>query len=220
MRLELTRGSLEDRIRYVLGGLVLGLSGSLIILATPRTGKPVEESAPPVFVSAPPAVNPARPSPSPGAALPGTIADLRRRDLLVPVEGIGRAKLVDSFTQLRDRIREHEAIDIMAPRGTPVLAVESGTIAKLFTSVRGGLTIYQFDRTETYAYYYAHLDRYQVGLREEDRVERGQVIGFVGTTGNASKNTPHLHFSIFLMTPQKHWWEGTTINPYDVWRNE
>lgn len=145
------------------------------------------------------------------------IADLRGRRLLVPVRGVTVQDLRNSFAEARERVRQHEAIDILAPRGTPVLAVEDGTIERLFLSVRGGLTIYQFDPSRTYAYYYAHLDRYQSGLRERDHVRRGQTIGFVGTTGNAPKNTPHLHFGIFLLTPEKRWWRGTALNPFDVW---
>jgi murein DD-endopeptidase MepM/ murein hydrolase activator NlpD len=146
------------------------------------------------------------------------VKDLRARDLLVPVDGVSRDDLRDSFEETRDRVREHEAVDILAPRGTAVRAVEDGTIVKFFTSVRGGLTIYQFDPSERYAYYYAHLDRYASGLAERDHVRRGQVIGYVGTTGNAPPNTPHLHFSIFLLTEARHWWQGTPVNPYDVWK--
>jgi murein DD-endopeptidase MepM/ murein hydrolase activator NlpD len=145
------------------------------------------------------------------------LAELRDRELLVPVKGVTRAELRDSFSEMRERTRQHEALDILAPRGTPVVAVEDGTIAKLFTSVRGGLTIYQFDPSRTYAYYYAHLDRYGPGLEEGDRIDRGQTIGFVGTTGNAPQQTPHLHFSIFLLTDKKQWWQGTPINAYEVW---
>ena len=114
--------------------------------------------------------------------------------------------------------RRHEAIDILAPRGTPVKAVEDGRIARLFFSKAGGTTIYQFDPTERFCYYYAHLDRYADGLRENDQVRRGQVIGYVGTTGNAPKNTPHLHFAVFRLNAEKRWWEGTPIDPYDLLR--
>lgn len=145
------------------------------------------------------------------------VADLQRRHLLIPVAGVTSRDLQNSFADARERTRQHEALDILAPRGTPVLAVEDGTIEKFFTSVRGGLTIYQFDPAGTFAYYYAHLDHYQPGLQEHDRVRRGQVIGFVGTTGNAPKNTPHLHFGIFLLTEKKQWWHGTALNPFDVW---
>ena len=161
----------------------------------------------------PPAAAPARP-PDVGDA----IDELRDRDLLVPVQGVTRGMLRDSFKEARDKIREHEAVDILAPRRTPVLAVEDGTIAKFFTSVRGGITVYQFDPSQTYAYYYAHLDGYAPSLSEGDRVKRGQTIGYVGTTGNAPETTPHLHFQIFVLTDQKQWWKGTAVNPYDVWK--
>ena len=112
--------------------------------------------------------------------------------------------------------RRHEALDILAPRNTPVLAVENGTVAKLFLSKPGGNTIYQFDPTSTYAYYYAHLERYADGLKDGDRIERGQVIGYVGTSGNAPPDTPHLHFAIFKLAEAKRWWRGVAIDPYPV----
>jgi murein DD-endopeptidase MepM/ murein hydrolase activator NlpD len=155
------------------------------------------------------------------AATTGSVAhgaaveSLRDRRLRVPVDGVDRDDLRDTFSDARGA-RAHEAIDIMAPRGTPVRAVEDGRVAKLFTSAAGGTTIYMFDPTETYCYYYAHLDRYAAGLREGQAVERGDVIGYVGSTGNASPNAPHLHFAIFRMTSEKQWWKGEPINPYPV----
>lgn len=143
--------------------------------------------------------------------------ELVERHLTFPVQGVPRTALVDSFHQAREG-HEHEAVDILAPRNTPVLAVEDGTIAKLFLSKAGGNTIYQFDPSGEYCYYYAHLERYADGLKDGDRVSRGQVIGYVGTSGNAPKNTPHLHFAIFRLTPERHWWEGTAIDPYNVLR--
>src|SRR5690606_23377451 len=112
--------------------------------------------------------------------------------------------------------RSHEALDIMATRGTPVLAAVDGHIEKLFDSVPGGLTIYQFDRAGRHAYYYAHLDRYAAGLEEGDAVQQGEVIGYVGSTGNANDEAPHLHFAIFVLGPEKRWWEGTAVNPYPL----
>lgn len=163
---------------------------------------------------------PNRADPGPGIPTAAeAIADLRRRNLLVPVQGITRDKLIDSFRDAREQVRQHEALDIPAPRGTPVLAVEDGTIEKLFTSERGGLTIYQFDPTRTYAYYYAHLDAYAPGLEEHEAVRRGDVIGFVGTTGNAPPNAPHLHFAFSILTAERAWWKGTALNPYDVWKD-
>ena len=144
--------------------------------------------------------------------------ELAARHLTMPVDGMTADKLVRSYHDARSGGREHEALDILAPRNTPVVAVEDGTIAKLFFSKAGGITIYQFDPAREYAYYYAHLERYADGLKEGDAVHRGQVIGYVGTSGNAPKNTPHLHFAVFRLTPEKHWWEGTPIDPFDILR--
>ena len=144
--------------------------------------------------------------------------DLAARHLTIPVQGIDPEKLVRSYHDRRSGGREHEALDILAPRETPVVAVEDGTVAKLFVSKAGGNTIYQFDPGREYAYYYAHLERYADGLKEGQTVRRGQVIGYVGTSGNAPKNTPHLHFAVYRLTAEKHWWEGTPIDPYDILR--
>jgi murein DD-endopeptidase MepM/ murein hydrolase activator NlpD len=149
------------------------------------------------------------------ASSPG---DLAARNLEIPVQGIARDQLVRSFDDERSGRRTHQAIDILAPRNTPILAVEDGTIARLFNSRAGGITIYQFDPTEQFCYYYAHLERYADGLREGGTVRKGQVIGYVGTSGNAPKDTPHLHFAVFRLTAEKRWWEGTPIDPYDVLR--
>jgi peptidoglycan LD-endopeptidase LytH len=146
------------------------------------------------------------------------LRELRSRQLELPVRGAVRRDLHDSFSDSRRWFHSHEAIDIMAPRSTPILAVEDGTIARLFESKAGGTTVYQFDPTNRYAYYYAHLERYADGLREGDHVQRGQVLGYVGTSGNAPNGTPHLHFAIFRLTDKKQWWQGTPINPYDVFK--
>jgi murein DD-endopeptidase MepM/ murein hydrolase activator NlpD len=144
--------------------------------------------------------------------------DLAARHLTIPVQGVDPEKLVRSYHDARTGGREHEAMDILAPRNTPVVAVEDGTIAKLFLSKAGGNTIYQFDPSRQYAYYYAHLERYADSLKEGEAIQRGQVIGYVGTTGNAPKNTPHLHFAVFRLSAEKRWWEGTPIDPYDILR--
>jgi murein DD-endopeptidase MepM/ murein hydrolase activator NlpD len=132
-----------------------------------------------------------------------------------PIVGLTRADLHDTFDQLRG-VAHHEAIDIMEPRGTPVHAVVDGTIAKLFLSKPGGNTIYLFDQAGQFCYYYAHLDRYAPNLSEGMHVSRGQVIAFVGSTGNASPEAPHLHFTIFQLGPEKRWWKGTPLNPYPI----
>ena len=149
--------------------------------------------------------------------MPPAIEELRRRRLNLPVEGVRADKLVPTFDEARGD-RPHEAIDIMSPRGTPVIATEDGRIAKLFWSKAGGHTIYQFDPSSRYVYYYAHLDRYADDLAEGQEVKRGQTIGYVGSTGNAKADAPHLHFAIFLMTPEKRWWDGAALDPYPVLR--
>ncbi len=152
---------------------------------------------------------------------PALIADdviqLRQRHLLLPLSNLRKEDLRDSFDESRGN-HIHEAIDILAPRNTAILAVEDGSIARLWYSVPGGITIYQFDPEQKYEYYYAHLERYADGLKEGDRLKRGQVIGYVGTSGNAPKDTPHLHFTIFKLTEEKRWWQGTAINPYLVYK--
>ena len=209
-----------------LAGFALGAATVLLVvwLYRKQQAAPVPQvppAAPPV--SATPTPVPPAPAPRPQVHPPARPAvpppaDLSQRDLLVPVQGISREALADTFDDARSAGRVHDAIDIMAPRNTPVVAVEDGRIAKLFTSDLGGLTIYQFDPTETYTYYYAHLNHYAPGLREGARVARGQVIGYVGSTGNASPDGPHLHFAITRMGPDKKWWQGQPVNPYPVLR--
>jgi murein DD-endopeptidase MepM/ murein hydrolase activator NlpD len=150
---------------------------------------------------------------------PDDVARLRARQLVVPVQSVTAAQLADTYLQGRGGgERTHEALDIMAPLGTPVLAVEDGRVAKLFLSKPGGITLYQFDPSGQFAYYYAHLDRYAPGIAEGMALRKGQVIGYVGSTGNASADGPHLHFAIFRLGPERRWWRGTPINPFAVWR--
>jgi murein DD-endopeptidase MepM/ murein hydrolase activator NlpD len=163
--------------------------------------------------------------PAPALAVAGTTGSrikddaelLKNRRLEIPVDGISRDRLKDTFSETRaGGLRKHEAIDIMAARGTKVKAVEDGRVAKIFTSIPGGLTLYVFDPTETFAYYYAHLDRYAEGLREGQQVKRGEVIGYVGSTGNAAEDAPHLHFAILHLGADRKWWKGDPINPYPI----
>lgn len=147
------------------------------------------------------------------------VMSLRARGLTLPVSGVSAAQLTNTFTQARTGGRAHEALDIMAPRGTPVLAVEDGRVTKLFFSKYGGTTLYQFDPGAEYVYYYSHLDRYAEGLVEGETVRKGQLIGYVGSTGNALPNAPHLHFAVFRLGPERQWWRGTPINPFLIWRN-
>ena len=132
----------------------------------------------------------------------------------MPVQGAAAHALQDSYADQRSGgARVHEALDIMAPRGTPVLAVDDGAIAKLFLSQPGGITIYQFDPSRRFAYYYAHLDGYAPGLAEGQKVRRGQLLGYVGSSGNASPDAPHLHFGLFRLDAAQRWWTGVPMNP-------
>lgn len=130
-----------------------------------------------------------------------------------PISGLKPSDIRDTFDETHFG-HKHEASDIMAPRGTPVHAVVDGVIQKLFLSKPGGNTIYEFDTTGTYCYYYAHLDHYADNIHEGMKVRQGEVIGYVGSTGNADPNTPHLHFAIMQLGPEKHWWQAVSINPY------
>jgi len=178
--------------------------------ATASAVAPIE--TPPVLPS--PASSPASPAESP-AALPATPTDTAG-SLLIPVQGIAAAALHDTFNDARSEGRRHDAIDIMAPAGTPVLAVADGRIEKLFLSDRGGITLYQFNPARTRAYYYAHLQRYADGIAEGQALRRGEVLGYVGATGNADPSAPHLHFAVFALGPEARWWKGTALNPYPM----
>ena len=146
-------------------------------------------------------------------------ADTKPADkLLIPVVGIKASQLTDTYDQARGKERRHEALDIMAPKGTQVVAVADGKVVKLFNSKPGGLTVYQFDVTEKFAYYYAHLDHYADGVAEGTYLKRGDLVGYVGSTGNADPAAPHLHFAIFALTPEKQWWKGAALNPYPLLR--
>ncbi|MFM5917716.1 MAG: M23 family metallopeptidase [Novosphingobium sp.] len=139
-------------------------------------------------------------------------------NLIIPVQGVQPGQLSDTFSQARaNGARVHDAIDIMAPRGTPVLAATGGTVEKLFNSAAGGTTIYVRSPDRRFIYYYAHLDHYAPGLHEGQQLRQGELIGAVGSTGNASPDGPHLHFAIQVTTPEAKWYEpSTAINPYPL----
>ena len=136
--------------------------------------------------------------------------------LAVPVVGIKPEQLTDTYDSARGQGRRHDAIDIMAAEGTPVIAAADGTVEKLFNSVRGGITIYERSADQKWVYYYAHLSAYAPGLHEGQQLKRGQVIAQVGHTGDASPSGPHLHFAVNSMAPGERWWHGTPINPYPL----
>jgi len=136
--------------------------------------------------------------------------------LMIPVLGIKPEQLVDTFSASRSAGRVHEAIDIIAPAGTPVIAAADGKILKFHDSVPGGITIYQLSSDEKFIYYYGHLQRRADGLKEGDVVRQGSTIGFVGDTGNSGAGNYHLHFAISIPTDPKRFWEGDNINPYPL----
>lgn len=216
-------------------GLVIGLwfkpaaTTQPVAVSPPVTAPVASQPAPVVAVAdAVSAPSPASPALAPNTSQtvipadpsdPSNLSQLRGRNLTLPVTGISAAQLNDTYTQARAAGAPHEALDVMASRGTPVLAVEDGRIAKLFLSKPGGITLYQFDPGGEYAYYYAHLDRYADDIVEGASVRKGQVIAYVGSTGNALPDAPHLHFAIFRLGPERQWWRGTPVNPFLVWRD-
>ncbi|GAC1517333.1 MAG: hypothetical protein NVS1B4_17150 [Gemmatimonadaceae bacterium] len=155
----------------------------------------------------------ASPPPSAGRATDAEIAYLIARRLIVPVDGVRVATIPDSFDEVRGGGRLHRAIDIRAPRGTPVRAADAGTVFKVNSNSAGGLVIYTLDPARRYVYYYAHLSRYSDTLREGMTLAKGDLLGYVGTTGNAPKNEPHLHFQLMRLDDPKRWWDGTPVDP-------
>jgi murein DD-endopeptidase MepM/ murein hydrolase activator NlpD len=153
------------------------------------------------------------------SAMP-TDADLAtlRREMMVPLPGVPASALYDSYDEVRGGTRKHEAMDIPAPRGTPVLSAANGRVLKLFNSKPGGLMVYAADSTEHFILMYGHLDAYQPGLADGQPLRRGQQIGMVGTTGNAAPAVPHLHFAIARSSDVKQWWKGAPVNPYPLFR--
>jgi putative YhbY family RNA-binding protein len=141
------------------------------------------------------------------------LAYLQGRELMVPVAGIAPTRIADTFDAPRDGGRRHRAVDIMAPRGTPVLAADSGRVHRMRSSALGGITIYATDPGERFVYYYAHLDHYREGLAEGASVAKGEVLGYVGTTGNAPPDTPHLHFQVMRIREARRWWDGIPVDP-------
>ncbi len=158
---------------------------------------------------------------APAGGEPGGAVDmLRQRHLRVPIDGADPETFKGGFYEHRagEGGHTHEAVDILSPRNTPVHAVEDGTIAKIFESKAGGHTVYQFDPTQRFCYYYAHLERYADGLHDGQPVKAGDVIGYVGTSGNAPPGTPHLHFAVSELGADKRWWQAQPIDPYPIFR--
>ena len=193
--------------------------GSVAAPARPVSSLPTAGIASPSVNAAQPMASaaPIAESTTPQSTTPTLIPTERPTSaLLIPVAGIKASQLTDTYTDARSGGRAHDAIDIMAPRGTQVIAADDGKVAKLFYSKLGGITLYQFDPTEKFVYYYAHMDSYAPGIIEGKQLRRGDLVGFVGSTGDASATAPHLHFAISVLGPEKHWWQATAINPYPL----
>lgn len=179
-------------------------------LTTPTMS--AEPDKPPPDTRLPPPLAPISAAPARPVATTGRTA------LRMPIDGVDVESMKGGFAEARTG-HPHEAVDILVPRNTPVHAVQDGTIAKLFVSKAGGITIYQFDPSGRLCYYYAHLERYAEGLRDGEAVKQGQVIGYVGTSGNAPPNAPHLHFAVFELGSDQRWWKGKPIDPYFIFKN-
>ena len=194
--------------KYVLQGLLLEnwSPGNITSLETQPTPIPTPkpESTP----------IPTTPSPTP------IVSHGSEANILIPVQGVTRDQLIDTFTEARSEGRSHDAIDIPAPLGTPVIAAADGEIVKFHDSEKGGITIYQLNRDRKYFFYYAHLQRRDERITEKQFVKKGMVIGFVGDTGNAGPGNYHLHFAITVASDPSRFWEGVSINPYQVLRGE
>ena len=182
-------------------------------LAAPKVAEPISFTQP-LPVAPPVQLREAPPLPLRVATppIPAVLDRAASASLGMPVAGVDPRKLHSNFAQMRGD-HAHEALDIMAPRGTEVRAVAGGNVVKLFNSKPGGLTVYQFDDSGTWCYYYAHLDGYAQGLKEGMHLRKGELLGYVGSTGDASAAAPHLHLAVFLLGPEKHWWQGTAVDP-------
>ncbi len=179
--------------------------------ALPPPPNPALTAAPPAMQSMPmdSKLNTRAEAPAAAGSAVGSIG--------LPLKGLTRGAIQDTFNDTRGGGNKHEAADLMSPRGTPVMAVVEGNVMKLFNSKKGGITVYQYDNAQKFCYYYAHLDKYAEGLKEGMLLRKGDVLGYVGSTGDAQANNPHLHFAILELGPDKHWWEHTTaVNPYPV----
>lgn len=196
----------------ILGGLVV-LAGSMVRIVPPEPAAPIVTE-----VSVPSTPQPA-PAVHPVQRVEGAPVSLQEHALLtVPVEGVPRSRVVDTWGQSRGGgTRTHQGCDIMAPGGANVVAAAPGTIEKLYYSNGGGgVTLYVRSPDRRWSYYYAHLRGYAPGLHEGQRVEEGELLGFVGDTGNAGIGNYHLHFGISRMLPEEGWWKGQPVNPYPL----
>ncbi len=192
-----------------------------LLLAATACGPALRPLPPLAPLPEPPAESPAppeSPAPAPFLVPPERARDadvelLHERGLEVPVQGVAVSRIADSFDAPRDGRRRHDAVDIMAPRGTPVIAADDGLVLRVGTNTLGGNVVWTCDTAHKFAYYYAHLNRHARGLREGQTVKRGDLLGYVGTTGNAPPDVPHLHFQLMRILDDRHYSTGTPLNP-------
>ena len=199
--------SAHSPTRVLNRALMVVIIGAILwfVLTIPTRPPPAEQAPAPPSTGAPAPVAPLGPVPSFNGRL------------LIPVAGVARTQLADGFNLPRGNGRTHQAIDIMAPRGTPILAAAEGTVEKLyFSRGGGGITVYVRSPDRQWIYYYAHLEGYAPGLAEGQQIRPGTPIGFVGSTGDASPDAPHLHFAVNAMAPGERWWQGRPVNPYPL----
>jgi murein DD-endopeptidase MepM/ murein hydrolase activator NlpD len=196
-------------------GLTLAGACSRPVLYYPTDGIAPAAASSPATPAAP--AEPAVAVPvDPNAAELSATEYLRTRHLMVPVAGADMARVPDSYFEPRDGgERTHRALDILAPRGTPILAADDGKIIRMSNSTLGGITMYTVDPTGRIVYYYAHMDHYNDAMSPGRAITRGDTLGFVGTTGNAPKDTPHLHFQIMRWPADGKYWNGDPIDPFD-----
>ncbi len=186
-----------------------------VLLGLLLTGCRIEQTAPGASgVEGPDTIRVVRVAPETPAETAAGPTFVGPAGLAIPVAGVGPDDLVDTFDDARSEGRVHDAIDIPAPRGTPVVAAAAGTVARLFTSERGGLTVYVLNGQTVF--YYAHLDAVAPGLAAGRRVARGEALGTVGSTGNASPEAPHLHFAVWRAASAASFWDGEAVNPYPL----
>ncbi len=199
----------------ILVGVVVGMVLPPLSLGSRPTPVPKARIAAAPAVTSNPNAGADR-SVTPAGSSSASVADASGLQLQIPVQGVRADQLLDTYTQARSDSRVHNAIDIMAAEGTPVLAAADGRLVKLYTSAAGGLTAYQFLPGDRFSLYYAHLSAYAPGLTEGQFLRRGQVLGYVGHTGNASPDAPHLHFAVNALAADDGWSNGTPLNPYPL----
>ncbi len=185
-------------------------SRPVLYYPTPLGAAPAPTPKP--VVAAAPAPVPSEPSAA-GASSAEYLID---RHLLLPVAGANMAKVADSFNEGRDTDRTHHAIDILAPRGTPILSADDGKVLRMSSNSLGGITMYTVDPENRLVYYYAHMDHYNDAMSPGRAIVKGDTLGFVGTTGNAPKDTPHLHFQVMAWPANGKYWNGEPIDPYQA----